>query len=360
MFYLNKVLFFLFLFDIIFVYEVTIMESNSIESAKIMVIDDDINMMDMLSIILSKYKHKVVPFTEPVSAIEALKSDSFDILIVNYLMSPVNGDRIVELVREFNKEIYIIMMSVNKDLAPSIDAMRNLDIQSYFEKSSRFDQLILTIQSGIKYTNQLRNIRSMNIQLEKYVVDFANVLLNTVDAKDNYTAAHSKRVCEYALRFANILSLSTKERETLKLAGLFHDIGKIGIPDNILTKNDKLTDDEYETIKFHPTIGANILSVADIFKDVHEIIKCHHERIDGKGYPYNMAGDKIPYLSKILSICDSFDAITTKRSYKEVYTIEYAIDELKRVMGTQLDKDLTEKFLNLVKENINTFVITNI
>ncbi len=334
------------------------MENNPIKGAKIMVIDDDISMMDMLSLMLAKYNHTVVPFSEPVSAIEALKCGCFDVLIVNYLMSPVNGDRVVELVREFNKEIYIIMMSVNKDLAPSIDAMTNLDIQSYFEKSSRFDQLILAIQSGIKYTNQLRNIKNMSIQLEKYVVDFANVLLNTVDAKDNYTAAHSKRVCEYALRFADVLNLDNKEKEILKLAALFHDIGKIGIPDNILTKNDKLTDDEYEKIKYHPTIGANILSVADIFDDVYEIVKCHHERIDGKGYPDGIQGDKIPYLSKILSICDSFDAITTKRSYKEVYTIEYALKEFTIAMGNQLDKDLTKKFIDMVKSDINSFVIT--
>jgi putative nucleotidyltransferase with HDIG domain len=336
------------------------MENMPIESAKIMIIDDDIAMMDMLSIILSKYKHIVVPFTEPVSAIEALKSEQFDILIVNYLMSPVNGDKVVELVREFNQEIYIIMMSINKDLTPSIDAMTNLDIQSYFEKSSRFDQLILTIQSGIKYTNQLKNIKNMNIQLEKYVVDFANVLLKTVDAKDNYTAAHSKRVCEYALKFANVLNLTDRDKETLKLASLFHDIGKIGIPDNILTKNNTLTDDEYEVIKYHPTIGANILSVADIFKDVYEIVKCHHERMDGSGYPYGIFGDKIPYLSKILSICDSFDAMTTKRSYKEVYTLDFALNELKKGCGTQLDKELTEKFINLVKENRDSFTITDI
>jgi len=333
------------------------MEDKLIENARIMVIDDDISMMDMLSVILSRYGHKVVPFTEPVSAIEALKSKPYDILIVNYLMSPVNGDRVVELVREFNKEIYIIMMSVSKDLAPSIDAMTNLDIQSYFEKSSRFDQLIITIQSGIKYTNQLRNIKNMNLQLEKYVIDFANVLLNTVDAKDNYTAAHSKRVSEYALRFADILELDDEQKNTLKLAALFHDIGKIGIPDSILTKTEKLTDDEYETIKFHPTIGANILSVADIFNEVYEIVKYHHERPDGKGYPDGISNDNIPYLSRVLSICDVFDAITTKRTYKEVFSIDFAIDELDKAKGTQLDPELTNIFLVMVKKDKDNFVI---
>lgn len=334
------------------------MENQPIQNAKIMVIDDDIAMMEMLSVILSKYGHKLIPFSEPVSAIETLKSEPFDILIVNYLMSPVNGDRIVELVRDFNKEIYIIMMSVNKELAPSIDAMTNLDIQSYFEKSSRFDQLILTIQSGIKYTNQLRNIKNMNLQLEKYVVDFANVLLNTVDAKDNYTASHSKRVCEYALRFADVLELSIEDKNTLKLAALFHDIGKIGIPDSILSKTSTLTDDEYKIIKFHPTIGANILSVADIFKDVHQIIKFHHERVDGNGYPDGISQDNIPYLSRILSICDVFDAITTKRTYKEIHSIDYALDELSRVKGSQLDLELTEKFLELIENSKDDFVIS--
>lgn len=333
------------------------MDNKQITNAKIMIIDDDIAMMNMLSAILSKYHHTVIPFTEPVSAIESLKSDSYDILIVNYLMSPVNGDRVVELVREFNKEIYIILMSINKDLSPSIDAMRDLDIQAYFEKSARFDQLILLIQSGIKYTNQLRNIRSMNLQLEKYVVDFANVLLNTVGAKDNYTASHSKRVCTYALKFADYLELSNKDKELLNLAGLFHDIGKIGIPDSILTKPGKLTDEEYDIIKYHPTIGANILSVADLFKDVTEIINCHHERIDGKGYPNGISGDNIPYLAKLLSICDSFDAITTKRSYKEICSIDFALEELDRVKGTQLDKELTEKFIELINNDKDNFII---
>lgn len=336
------------------------MESNQIINAKIMIIDDDISMMNILSEILGKYGHIVTPFTEPVSAIEALKFESYDILIVNYLMSPVNGDRVVELVREFNKEIYIILMSINKDLSPSIDAMRTLDIQSYFEKSSRFDQLILTIQSGIKYTNQLRNIRDMSLQLEKYVVDFANVLLNTVGVKDNYTASHSKRVRNYAIKFADSLKLSDKEKEILNLAALFHDIGKIGIPDSILTKSDKLTPEEYEVIKYHPTIGANILSVADIFKDVTGIINCHHERIDGTGYPNGILDKDIPFLSKILSICDSFDAITTKRSYKEIWSVDFAIEELTKAEGSQLDKELTIKFINLIKENKDNFTIKDI
>ena len=127
---------------------------NKFLSAKILIIDEDVNMMEILSDVLTKYGHSVSTFTEPVSAIEELKANKYDILLVNYLMSPVSGDRIVELVREFDKEIYIILMSMHRDLAPSIETMQNLDIQAYFEKSSRFDQLIMFIQTGIKYIEE--------------------------------------------------------------------------------------------------------------------------------------------------------------------------------------------------------------
>ena len=163
---------------------------ETIKNAKILIIDEDVNMMEIISEILKGYGHTVSTFTEPVSAIEELKANKYDILLVNYLMSPVNGDRVVELVREFDKEIYIILMSMHKDLTPSIETMQTLDIQAYFEKSSRFDQLIIMIQSGIKYIEQLRKVKSINLKLDHYLFDFAQILLNTITAKDNYTGKH--------------------------------------------------------------------------------------------------------------------------------------------------------------------------
>ena len=222
-----------------------------ITNAKILIIDEDVNMMEILTSILNDYGHTVSTFTEPISAIQELKSNHYDILIINYLMSPVNGDKIVELVREFNKEIYIILMSMHKDLAPSIETMRSLDIQAYFEKSSRFDQLIMFIESGIKYTEQLRNIKNMNLKLEQYMLDFAKILLNTIGAKDHYTEGHSIRVAKLCDIFAEKIELSDEEKENLHTAAYFHDVGKIGIPDNVLLKNGKLTDEEYDIMKLH-------------------------------------------------------------------------------------------------------------
>ncbi len=326
---------------------------ETIKNAKILIIDEDVNMMEIISEILKGYGHTVSTFTEPVSAIEELKANKYDILLVNYLMSPVNGDRVVELVREFDKEIYIILMSMHKDLTPSIETMQTLDIQAYFEKSSRFDQLIIMIQSGIKYIEQLRKVKSINLKLDHYLFDFAQILLNTITAKDNYTGEHSKRVTSYCRLFAKFLELDDISTDNLLKAASFHDVGKIGIPDSVLLKEGKLTDEEYDTIKLHPVIAANIFSVSDIFKDIVPIIKHHHERYDGNGYPDKLKGENIEYLARVLSLCDSFDAIVSRRPYKDERSIQSALEEIKRCSGTQFDPNLADKFIVLVNNNIN-------
>lgn len=327
---------------------------------KILMIDDDISIMNLLSIFLSKYGHELKPYTDPISAIEELHNNDYDILIINYVMSPVKGDKVVELVRSFNKEIYIIMLSTNKQLIPSMDTFNNLDIQAFYEKNLNFDQLVLGIQSATKYNKQLKKIKDMSKQIDDSLMEFANILLQTVDAKDNYTGLHCRRVATYCLRLGVKLNLTTEELSILNLAAMFHDIGKIGIPDSILNKDCKLTDEEYDIIKTHSTIGANILSVSPALAEISKIVQCHHERVDGKGYPNKLTADEIPKLSKILSICDCFDAITTKRSYKDGFTIDDTVNELKNSAGTQLDKEYTYKFIELINEDKNNFLILSI
>lgn len=262
-------------------------------------------------------------------------------------MSPVNGDRIVKLVREFNKEIYIILMSTHSDLAPSIELMQKLEIQAYFEKSSRFDELIMLIQGGLKYLEQVEKIKNYSLRLENSLIDFAKILLNTIGAKDHYTEEHSKRVSLFAEKFGKYIGLSDNDIIKLKRAGLFHDIGKIGITDSILLKEGKLTDQEYEIIKSHPIIGANIFESSSLFKDIAQIILSHHERIDGTGYPNKLSGDEIPFLAKVLTLCDCFDAIVSKRPYKNETTVEIGIDQIKKVLIHNLIKNLQINLLNL-------------
>lgn len=327
--------------------------NENIVKNNVMIIDDDIGMMDAMSVVLKQYNVDIVPFTEPIVALETLKSTPFDVLIINYLMNPVRGDEIVKLVREFNTELYIILMSAHKDFAPSVEKMRSLDIQAYFEKSSRLDQLILLIESGFKYINSLRNIKEMSHTIELHAMELATILKNTVGAKDNFTKGHSDRVALYADMFGKYINLSEKDQDTLKMAAQFHDIGKIGISDAILLKTGPLTKEEYEHIKMHPVIGTNILSSSDIFKESLPAIRGHHEQYDGSGYPDNLKGDNIPYLARVLTICDAFDAITSARAYREGMSLDHAIKELEKHSGSQFDPEIAKSFIGCIDSNKN-------
>ena len=177
------------------------------------------------------------------------------------------------------------------------------------------------------------------------------ILRFTVEAKDAYTRGHSDRVSAYSVLIGEALGLSEDDLKTLKIGGLFHDIGKIGIPDAILLKTDKLTDDEYSEIKNHPAIGAHILSNASIFADIIPIVKHHHERYDGKGYPARLAGEDIPYLARIVAVADTFDAMTSRRSYRQALDFDYTTNEIERCKGTQFDPTIADVFLEILRTN---------
>lgn len=321
----------------------------------VLIIDDDINLMNAMSLVLKKYDINLFAYTEPLTAIQELRSNTekYDVLVINYILSSAKGDEIIRLIRQFNKDIYIILMSSHKQLAPSIDIMRSLDIQAFFEKGSNFDDLILLIESGFKHINQIKNIQQMSNIIDRFGLEFATAVVNMVGARDKYTGDHSTRVSAYATLLAQEMKLPDEEIKLISLAANFHDMGKVGISDSILLKEGKLTDEEYEIIKLHPVIAVNILATCATFKDVLPIIRHHHERIDGKGYPDRLAGENIPYYARLLSVCDTFDAITSRRVYREQSTITEALQEMERVKGTQLDADLVDKFTNMVNSKMS-------
>lgn len=268
--------------------------NNSTNDAKykIIAVDDEVGVLDSLKVFLTKSGYAFVGITDPLEAIERVKNEHFDLMLLDFIMTPIHGDQVVEEIRKFNKDLYILLLTGHKDLAPPLETIKRLDIQGYCEKSDKFDQLLLLIESGIKAIAQMQEIKEINMklqatyeELEKAYMESIETLRYTVEAKDKYTKGHSDRVSEYSYLLGKYLNLPEEDLKKLKLGGLFHDIGKIGVPDNILLKETKLTDDEYSEIKNHPSIGAHILSNATIFKEIIPIVKHHHERFDGKGYP---------------------------------------------------------------------------
>lgn len=330
---------------------------------KIMVVDDEQGIVDSLSIFLKRSGYDFTGLTNPLEAIETIKSEHFDMLILDFMMDPIHGDEVVEEIRKFNKELYILLLTGHKDLAPPLETIKRLDIQGYCEKSDKFDQLLLLIESGIKSIEQMKTIQKINEQLqnkndelENAYLDTIGILRQTVEARDPYTRGHSDRVSEFAVLIGTKMGLDEQTLHTLKIGGLFHDIGKIGIPDSILLKESKLSDDEYSQIKNHPTIGAHILGNATVFQDIIPIVKYHHERYDGRGYPSQLAGTKIPLVSRITAIADAFDAMTSKRTYRDAVPIEKVKEEIERCSGTQFDPEIATLFLDILNNEYNSIL----
>ncbi len=186
--------------------------------------------------------------------------------------------------------------------------------------------------------------------LKELFVGSLRALTNSIDAKDPYTRGHSERVAIIsrwlAERVAQKQSIDEEQIHRVYLAGLLHDIGKIGIDESVLRKNGRLTDEERECIQCHPGIGGGILRGIKQMRDIISGVLCHHERIDGKGYPEGLTGDEIPLTGKIVGLADAFDAMTSKRVYRDAMSIEHALDQIRKGLGTQFDEVIGEIFLS--------------
>lgn len=337
--------------------------AQSSNGYKIIVVDDEPGILDSLSIFLKRSGYQFTGVTDPMEAIEKVKNEHFDLMLLDFIMTPIHGDKVVEEIRKFNKELYILLLTGHKDLAPPLETIKRLDIQGYCEKSDKFDQLLLLVESGIKAIEQMNMIKTINEELrdtneklEKAYLESIQTLRYTVEAKDPYTRGHSDRVAEYSELIGKYLNLPEEELHKLKIGGLFHDIGKIGVPDSILLKTSKLTDDEYSEIKNHPSIGSHILSNASLFKDIMPIVKHHHERYDGHGYPGKLVGENIPYLARIATVADSFDAMTSKRTYRDSLPLDIVKQEIEKNKATQFDPKITDVFLDILNNHYDQIV----
>ena len=186
------------------------------------------------------------------------------------------------------------------------------------------------------------------IEMRNLYLSTIQALNKTVEAKDPYTSGHANRVEKFAVELAEAYHLPFESVQNIKTASILHDIGKIGINDSILNKATRLSQEEFHEIMRHPSIGADIISKVDFLKDITTIVKHHHERFDGKGYPDGLHGDEIPIEAAILTIADSYDAMTSDRPYRKALTQEEAFEELKRNAGTQFHPQLVETFISIM------------
>jgi HD-GYP domain-containing protein (c-di-GMP phosphodiesterase class II) len=200
-----------------------------------------------------------------------------------------------------------------------------------------------------------------NLPIRNYFELTIKTLLNALRCKDEYTWAHSLRVAYFCVSVGREMGLSTEELYELEVSALFHDIGKIGVPDSVLLKPSRLTEDEFQEMKLHPTKSYSILQEFPVFHQMALNAKHHHERFDGRGYPDSLKGDDIPLFSRIILVADTFDAMTSTRPYRKGLAMEVAFHELREFSGTQFDANVVDHFIkSMVREqtkNEETFTL---
>ena len=322
---------------------------------KILAVENGTSIQDALKKMVRSSKYSLTEFKTLKSALKEIDSTSFDILILDFSTITESKLEMLKSIREKDGNVYIILLINSQKLTIPLKDLKALSVQGYCEKDDKLEQLPLFVEAAVKSIDQMKIIKNINDELieskeklEKAYLESIETLRYTVEAKDRYTHGHSDRVSAYSVLIGKKLGLSNEDLNTLKIGGLFHDIGKIGISDAILLKNGKLTDAEYSEIKNHPVIGKNILSNAAIFENIIPIVLYHHERYDGKGYPYGLQDSSIPFLARIVSVADSFDAMTSRRSYRGELDLEYVKNEFKTKSGTQFDPVIAQIFLDIL------------
>lgn len=316
----------------------------------ILTLDDDPIITSTIQAYFKRSGYQVDVENNPRIAIERVRNGSYDILLLDFLMTPICGDQVVEEIRKFNEDIYIILLTGHKSMAPPVKTIRQLDIQGYYEKDDRFDQLELLVESCVKSIRQMRTIRAYQKKLEEAYMQTIQALRCIVETRDQETKGHSERVAGLAAALAAEMDMDRTQIERIRIAGLFHDIGKIGVPDAILLKNGSLTEEEYNEIKKHPEEGERILAAYTSFADLLPVVRGHHERYDGKGYPDGLAGEEICLSARIIAVADSFDAMISNRTYRRGLDFDQAMGELDRGRNTQFDSKVVDALMHKVHE----------
>jgi putative nucleotidyltransferase with HDIG domain len=332
----------------------------------VLVVDDLPEMRDLLSTQLAG-EFRVVAAS---SASEGLRlaAEQVPALVVADVMMPVRSG--TELLADLRadprtRHLPVILLTASTSLETKV---RSLDegADDYLTKPFSVLELKARIRALLARRRLERELAEKNEHLAKVNFDLVlskrQVFLETleafalaVEAKDPYTHGHSRRVSILAERLSREMALSEKDQETVRIAGILHDIGKIGTPEQVLVKPGRLSSDEYETFKRHATLGHRIVSAVRELDGVARAILHHHERWDGGGYPAGLSGQAIPTLSRILAICDTYDAMTTDRPYRASLGHAAAVEELARCAGKQLDPESVQAFLRLYQSTAPSY-----
>ena len=335
---------------------------NIAKKDNILVVDDDKMNLAIVHKMLG-IRYDVTCVSSGMDAISYLNNNVPDMILLDLHMPEMSGLEVLEKIREQDKlsDIPVVFLTADNDRKTEIDIFK-AGAMDFIQKPFIAEVVIQRISRILElyhYQKSLQQevdrktaeLRESNRKVTNVLSQMIMALGSAIDAKDAYTNGHSERVARYSGELARRMGKSTQEINDIYYIGLLHDIGKIGIPDYIINKAGKLTEEEYELIKNHPNIGADILSSITEMPGIYFGAHWHHERFDGKGYPDGLAGEDIPEVARIICVADAYDTMTSKRVYRDILPQKVARDEILKGRGTQFDPVIADYMLEMIDED---------
>jgi putative nucleotidyltransferase with HDIG domain len=356
----------------------------------VLFIDDEANILKALQRLLRNEPCRVITANRGSEALEILDRERPQVVVSDQRMPEISGVDLLQSVRQRHPDVIRILLTGYTEMNVAVEAINRGEIFRLVTKPWNDEELKATLRqafdthdlkSEIRRLNQVTREQNLKLQelnrdLEVTVqertkqlfdkhqelriayIQTIKALAEAVDAKDSYTRGHSERVGVYASKIARELGLPKDQIERVYIAGVLHDLGKIGIRDAVILKPEKLTDAEYDEIKQHPVIGARILQQVQFLSDVVPCVRHHHEWYDGsvRGYPERLAGDRIPLPSRIILVADTVEAMTSDRPYRKAMPLDAVLAEVRRFTGTQFDPNCASAMLRLLERHGEAFL----
>jgi len=324
----------------------------------VLVVDDDDLVRSVLCRQLTALGYEAMGANGGEAGLEILAVGRFSAALVDLHMPVMDGHATLAALLQRDPQLAVLMVTGAGDVDDAVRAM-HAGAYDHLSKPISLDQLRLALERALELRRLRRSREDQERQtqakldeqqqrLERSALEMVTALAAALEAKDPYTCGHSERVTRYAVQLAWKVGLDSREIENLTLAGQLHDIGKIGIREEVLNKPGKLTDEEFDHIKSHPLTGVQILQKVDSLAAALPIVRHHHERYDGKGYPDGLAGEDIPLPARVVAVADAFDAMTSSRAYRSALPTAEARRRLLEGSGTQFDTELVEVFVGLL------------
>ena len=319
--------------------------------ANILIVDDESLIRDLLGSTMETTNYSCSFAENGKEALRLLAEQSFDVVVTDIDMPVMNGIELAKIIKkDFTPDVIVMTGQIH---SYRYDEIINIGASDFVEKPFSLSEMELRINRVLKERNLKQSAERAHEELKESHVDSIHRLVMAAEYKDEDTGDHIVRIGKYCTLLAEKLNLSENFIETINYAAPMHDIGKIGIPETILLKPGKLTEDEFDVIKTHTLIGARLLSKSksNILQMAHEIALSHHEKFNGRGYPNQLIGTDIPLAGRLVAIADTFDALTSKRPYKDPYPKEVVYDILKKERGEHFSPELLDVFI----ENFDQF-----